>query len=218
MDRNLHTDDFVRLLREKSDEFRMYPSKRIWFSIYNNIHPCRKWPSVAMSIALITALLLVGYLNTNNATSSLAKEKNSQLHSQNTHSLFVYQPFPEYTGTNESNQTRGEDKGGVQNQLSRRSLKATNHSELFAKQQSGVLKSSYSADAEMNRAANIGIGKLGSINTETNTGSVSGDGQQGAAINESGISVYQSDPVSLLKVQSISPVIIANSQSYIAEK
>jgi len=83
MDRNLHTDDFVRLLREKSDEFRMYPSKRIWFSIYNNIHPCRKWPSVAMSITLISALLLVGYLNTNNAASSSAKEKSSQVNTDN---------------------------------------------------------------------------------------------------------------------------------------
>ena len=66
MDRNFHTDDFERLLREKSDEFRMYPSKRIWHSIYNNIHPGRKWPSVAMCITLITALFLVGYLNTKN--------------------------------------------------------------------------------------------------------------------------------------------------------
>ena len=69
MDRNFHTDDFERLLREKSDEFRMYPSKRIWHSIYNNIHPGQKWPSVAMCITLISALLLVGYLNTRNINS-----------------------------------------------------------------------------------------------------------------------------------------------------
>src|SRR6187431_944502 len=68
MDRNFHNDEFERLLREKSDEFRMYPSKRIWNSIYNNIHPGRKWPSVAMSITLIITLLSVGYLNTRNAS------------------------------------------------------------------------------------------------------------------------------------------------------
>ncbi|MEO5892686.1 MAG: hypothetical protein ABIQ31_20730 [Ferruginibacter sp.] len=72
MDRNFHTDDFERLLREKSDEFRMYPSKRIWHSIYNNIHPGRKWPSVAMSIMLVTSLLLMGYLNTKNTPSQTA--------------------------------------------------------------------------------------------------------------------------------------------------
>lgn len=64
MDRNFHIDDFERLLREKSEEFRMYPSKRIWHSIYNNVHPSRKWPSVAMSISLMSAIILLGYLNT----------------------------------------------------------------------------------------------------------------------------------------------------------
>jgi hypothetical protein len=66
MDRNLDIDNFELLLRERSDEFKMYPAKRIWHSIYNNIHPGKKWPSIAMSITLIAILLLVGYLNTNN--------------------------------------------------------------------------------------------------------------------------------------------------------
>jgi hypothetical protein len=64
MDWNFNIDDFERLLKEKSDEFRMYPSKRVWHSIYNNFHPSRKWPSVVMSVTLIASLLLTGYLNT----------------------------------------------------------------------------------------------------------------------------------------------------------
>ena len=66
MDRKFYTDDFERLIKEMSDEFRMYPSKRIWNSIYNNIHPQRKWPSIGMSISLIFTLILVGHLNTSN--------------------------------------------------------------------------------------------------------------------------------------------------------
>ncbi len=77
MDRNFHTDDFERLLREKSDQFKMYPSKRIWHSVYNNIHPGQKWPSVAMCITLISALLLVGYLNTRNTSSYTAIKKSN---------------------------------------------------------------------------------------------------------------------------------------------
>ena len=72
MDRNLDIDNFERLLKERSDEFRMYPTKRVWYSIYNNIHPGRKWPSIAMSITLIAILLLVGYLNTNNKNTYVA--------------------------------------------------------------------------------------------------------------------------------------------------
>lgn len=64
MDNKFYTDDFERLLKERSDEFRMYPSKRVWHSIYNDLHPGRKWPSIAMSLLLIIAVLYIGYLNT----------------------------------------------------------------------------------------------------------------------------------------------------------
>lgn len=72
MEQNFYTENFEKLLKEKSDEFRMYPSKRVWHSIYNDLHPSRKWPSVAMSMLLIIALLLIGYLNTNdNSTKTM---------------------------------------------------------------------------------------------------------------------------------------------------
>ncbi len=63
MENNFYTDDFERLLKEKSDEFRMYPSKRVWHSIYNNLYPGRKWPSIAISLVLISTLFFVGYWN-----------------------------------------------------------------------------------------------------------------------------------------------------------
>ena len=39
MDRNLHDDYFERFLRESVEEFRMIPSRRVWTSLYNNLHP-----------------------------------------------------------------------------------------------------------------------------------------------------------------------------------
>lgn len=63
MERKFYTDNFEQLLKEKSDEFRMYPSKRVWHSIYNDLHPGRKWPSIAVSMVLIFALLMTGYWN-----------------------------------------------------------------------------------------------------------------------------------------------------------
>ncbi len=64
MDSKYNIENFERFLREKSDEFRIYPSKRVWYSIYNNMHPGNRLPSISMSIILIFSLLLVGYLNT----------------------------------------------------------------------------------------------------------------------------------------------------------
>lgn len=63
MERNFYTDRFEQLLKEKSDEFRMVPSKRVWYSLYNDLHPGRTWPSLAMGMMLVIILLLVGYLN-----------------------------------------------------------------------------------------------------------------------------------------------------------
>lgn len=75
MEHKFYTDNFERLLKEKSDEFRMYPSKRVWHSIYNDLHPDRKWPSIAVSLVLVTVLFLIGYWN-NNLAGSAASHQN----------------------------------------------------------------------------------------------------------------------------------------------
>ena len=77
MSSNFDTDNFEQLIRERSDEFKMYPTKRVWYSIYNNIHPGKKWPSIATCITLISILLLVGYLNTNIDTKNISGKLSS---------------------------------------------------------------------------------------------------------------------------------------------
>lgn len=64
----MYSDNFEHMLKEKADEFKMYPSARVWHSIYNNMHPSRRWPSLTMSIVLIAMLLLLGYSNSNIST------------------------------------------------------------------------------------------------------------------------------------------------------
>lgn len=63
-------DDLEKLLREKSDEFLLYPNRKVWHGIYNNVHPGKKWPSISISILLLASLYLIGYLNTNQKASS----------------------------------------------------------------------------------------------------------------------------------------------------
>ncbi len=64
MEMNYQGNDFERFLREKTDEFIMHPSKRVWYSIYNNMHPGNRLPSVSMSVVLLCLLFVTGYLNT----------------------------------------------------------------------------------------------------------------------------------------------------------
>ncbi len=77
MESNKHTiENFERFLRDKTDEFKMYPSKRVWYSIYNNMHPGNRLPSVSMSIILIGFLFLVGYLHTTDARKAVNTSTN----------------------------------------------------------------------------------------------------------------------------------------------
>lgn len=72
MERDFYTDEFEQLIKEKADQFRMYPSKRVWHSIYNNLHPSRRWPSFVISILFFTSLVSIGYLNTSDPESPKA--------------------------------------------------------------------------------------------------------------------------------------------------
>ena len=68
MENEFYEESFEQLLKEKADQFSMYPSKRVWHSIYNNLHPGRRWPSVVISLFLISSLMFIGYLNTGKNT------------------------------------------------------------------------------------------------------------------------------------------------------
>ena len=110
MENEFYTDEFEQLLKEKADQFSMYPSKRVWHSIYNNLHPSRRWPSVAMSLLLISSLILVGYLNTGE------NSINRQINSSNTLTKSSDEINP-LQKISYNNQVRPQSKTGQQRQL-----------------------------------------------------------------------------------------------------
>lgn len=65
MENEFYRDDFELFLRDSTDDFKMYPSRKVWYSLYNNLHPDRKWPSLAVCLLLITAILYLGISNNN---------------------------------------------------------------------------------------------------------------------------------------------------------
>jgi hypothetical protein len=109
IENEFYGDEFEYLLKEKADQFSMYPSKRVWHSIYNNLHPGRRWPSVVISLVLISSLMLIGYLNTgeNSITSQINKntiskpsnEKTDEINS--TQNVSLKAQIAPYTGTAE---------------------------------------------------------------------------------------------------------------------
>jgi hypothetical protein len=83
---------FEDFIQQQSDDFRMYPSQRVWHSVYNNLHPGRKWPSISMCIVLLTTLFLVGYLNTRDAHTAIAQTQltNTNLANRSTYSVHSF--------------------------------------------------------------------------------------------------------------------------------
>ncbi len=60
MSHNLNRDFFDDFLREATENFSMIPSRRVWFSIYNNLHPSKKLPSFGTTLIIFCCLLFIG--------------------------------------------------------------------------------------------------------------------------------------------------------------
>jgi hypothetical protein len=57
MQRNLN-NEFERFLKENADQYRMYPSKKVWNGIYSSLHSRRKWFGLGTALLLITGSLV----------------------------------------------------------------------------------------------------------------------------------------------------------------
>ena len=72
MENKNYRDIFESFLKESADSFLMVPSRKVWHSIYNDMHPDRKWPSMAVCLLILSAVMFIGVSN-NNSLSSAAR-------------------------------------------------------------------------------------------------------------------------------------------------
>ena len=40
---NFYSDEFAQLIREKTEQYKMYPSEKVWKGVHNSLHTKRKW-------------------------------------------------------------------------------------------------------------------------------------------------------------------------------
>ena len=43
MERGFYNDDFEQLIKQKADQYKMFPSDNVWKGIHRSVHPRRKW-------------------------------------------------------------------------------------------------------------------------------------------------------------------------------
>ncbi len=53
MERNIHIDEFEEFLKEKADQYKMYPSDKAWSNIQRSLHPRKKWPYISLTLLLL---------------------------------------------------------------------------------------------------------------------------------------------------------------------
>jgi len=53
---NLYSDEFEQLLREKTEQYKMYPSEKVWKGIHGSLHTKRRWFISGMFL-LVTGIL-----------------------------------------------------------------------------------------------------------------------------------------------------------------
>lgn len=65
MERNFN-NEFERFLKENADQYRLYPSAKVWRGVYNTLHTRRKWYGLGIILLLVTGSL-VGILITHSS-------------------------------------------------------------------------------------------------------------------------------------------------------
>src|ERR1700748_559846 len=57
---NFYSDDFEELIRGKTEQYKMYPSERVWKGVHNSLHKKRKWFIGSMSLLVVGILFMAG--------------------------------------------------------------------------------------------------------------------------------------------------------------
>src|ERR1700753_49843 len=53
-------DDFEQLIRGKTEQYKMYPSEKVWRGVHNSLHTKRKWFIGSMSLLVTGILFMAG--------------------------------------------------------------------------------------------------------------------------------------------------------------
>ena len=56
MERNIHNRDFEQYVKKNADQYRMYPSEKVWKGIYSTLHTRRRWYGIGLGLLLLSAV------------------------------------------------------------------------------------------------------------------------------------------------------------------
>ncbi len=77
---NFYSDEFEQLLREKTEQYKMYPSEKVWKGIHSSLHTKRRWFISGMSLLITGILFFAGRELLSPSKAALAKHTAAATH------------------------------------------------------------------------------------------------------------------------------------------
>ncbi|HJS54293.1 MAG TPA: hypothetical protein VJ765_07110, partial [Chitinophagaceae bacterium] len=79
MERQFNNGDFEKLLRDNANQYRMYPSDRVWKGIHSALHTRRRWYGLTAAIMfLITgSVVSIFIFNDKNVPNGVVEQNNA---------------------------------------------------------------------------------------------------------------------------------------------
>ena len=80
MNTKFENRDFEDFVKQNADQYRMFPSEKVWKGIHNTIHTRRRWYGAGLALLLLTTATVTGIMlspNNKKPTALVAKVSNS---------------------------------------------------------------------------------------------------------------------------------------------
>ena len=85
MERQFNNGDFEKLLRDNANQYRMYPSEKVWKGIHSALHTRRRWYGLTAAIMFLLTSSIVSIIIYNNKTgkNNSVEQKNNSIQNSN---------------------------------------------------------------------------------------------------------------------------------------
>ena len=83
MEHKNNNNEFEHFLKDSIENFIMIPQRKVWYGIYNHLHPEKKWPSIAVCFCILVSIMHLGISNNKNINTGVQQAKNKDISNQN---------------------------------------------------------------------------------------------------------------------------------------
>jgi hypothetical protein len=84
MESKFNSENFERFLKDNADQYRIYPSERVWKGVYNALHTRRRWFGIGFILLLLSAGFVTTMMLTNTPVDGTQQTSSSKIIKQTT--------------------------------------------------------------------------------------------------------------------------------------